>query len=124
MIPDAEMIKMSTLSRKNEIAKQLENAPDQDQIDAQKQQLLLTIETMKKTIEEMEGKTKEKDAETLKQVADVAVLIAANPRLAPILDALMATIENPKEEQGEGANEMPTPPQATRGQQQLGQDMM
>jgi hypothetical protein len=124
MIPDAEMIKMSTLSRKNEIAKQLENAPDQEQIDAQKEQLQLTVETMKATIEELEGKTKEKDAETLKTVADVAVLIAANPRLAPILDALMATIDNPKEEQSEGANEMPLPPQQNLGQQQLGQGMM
>jgi hypothetical protein len=123
MIPDAEMVRMSTLSRKNEIATQLENAPDQESVDAQKEQLQLTVETMKKTIEELEGKTKEKDAQTLKQVADVAVLIAANPRLAPILDALMATIDNPKEEQGESANEMLPPPQQVQGQQ-LGQGMM
>jgi hypothetical protein len=122
MIPDAEMVRMSTLSRKSEIAKQLENAPDQETIDAQKQQLQLTIETMRKTIEELESKTQEKDAETLKQVSDVAVLIAANPKLAPILDALMATIKaTPQEEQGEGANEMPA--QVPQGQMppQLGQ---
>jgi hypothetical protein len=123
MIPDAEMVRMSTLSRKTEIAKQLENAPDPEVADAQKEQLILTNETMKKTIEELEGKIKEKDSEVLKQVADVAVLIAANPKLAPIMDALMLTVgKDTKEEQGEGANEMPVPPQQNPGTQpSLGQ---
>jgi hypothetical protein len=123
MIPDAEMVRMSTLSRKTEIAKQLENAPDPETVDAQKEQLILTNETMKKTIEELESKIKEKDSEVLKQVADVAVLIAANPKLAPIMDALMATVgKDVKEEQGEGANEMPVSPQQNPGtQSSLGQ---
>jgi hypothetical protein len=122
MIPDAEMVRMSTLSRKAEIAKQLENAPDPEVAQAQKDQILLANESMKKQIEELESKAQEKDAETLKQVSDVAVLIAANPKLAPILDALMSTIKAaPKEEQGEDANEMSA--QIPQGQmpQQLGQ---
>ena len=92
-IPDDEMVRMSTLSRKNEIAKKLENAPSEEQQQAQEQQLKLTIETMQKTIEELEAKTRSKDSETLKQVADIAVLVAGNPRLSPIMDALMNTLD-------------------------------
>ena len=93
MIPDEEMIMMSTLSRKSEIAKKIENAPTEEAQQQQQQQMALQIDTMKKTIIELEAKAKSKEADTLKQVSDVAQLIAANPALAPIMDALMATIE-------------------------------
>ena len=122
-IPDAEMVRMSTLSRKTEIAKQLENAPDPEVAQAQKDQMQLTNEQLRKEIEELESKIKEKDTDSLKQVADVAVLIAANPKLAPIMDALMATInKEDTEEKGEGLNEIPQPPapQQMLGQPQLG----
>ena len=122
-IPDAEMVRMSTLSRKTEIAKQLENAPDPEVAQAQKDQMQLTNEQLRKEIEELESKIKEKDTDSLKQVADVAVLIAANPKLAPIMDALMATInKEDTEEKGEELNEMPQPtaPQPMLGQPQLG----
>ncbi|UOF79328.1 portal protein [Caudoviricetes sp.] len=91
-IPDEEMIRMSTLSRKNEIVKKIENAPTKESQQAQQKQLELQIDTMKKTIEELEAKAKSKEADTLKQVTDVAVLIAANPKLSPLIDALMATV--------------------------------
>jgi regulator of replication initiation timing len=101
-IPDAEMIKMSTLSRKNEIAQQLEGGPS----DEEKQQMQLQLETMKKTIEELEAKAKAKEGETLKQVADVAVMISENPKLALIIDALQSHLTKDEEEQGE-PQEMP-----------------
>lgn len=117
-IPDAEMVRMSTLSRKAEIAKQLENAPDPEVAQAQKEQMQLANEQMKKQIEELESKAKGKDAEVLKQVADVAVLIAENPRLAPIIDVLTASITN-KAETNEGEVEpeavKPQPPVLGQG---------
>lgn len=110
-IPDAEMVKMSTLSRKNEIAKQLEGGPSEEQQQLQQQQTQLELQKMAKEIEDLESKSKSKDGETLKTIADVAVLIAANPRLAPLMDALMASLstdeqepmesmENPQESEG------------------------
>ena len=101
-IPDAEMVKMSTLSRKTEIAKQLEGDPDSPQAKMQQEQLQLQIETMQKTIEKLEEEAKTKSSDTLKQVADVAVLISQNPSLAPIIDALMGTINK---DSGEGTNQ-------------------
>ena len=124
-IPDEEMVLMSTLSRKSEIAKKLENAPDPEMASVQKDAMMLQNEQLRAQIEELESKVKEKDTESLKQVADVAVLISQNPRLAPIMEALMSTIEKDKnEEKGEGANEMPLPPQQVPGNQQtLGQSI-
>ena len=105
-IPDDEMVRMSTLSRKNEIAKKLENSPSPEQ----QQQLQLQIEQLAKANEELEAKAKSKEAEALKQVSEVAVLISQNPSLAKIMDTLMGTIE--KEELSntpEEINEQPKP---------------
>lgn len=92
-IPDDEMVRMSTLSRKNEIAKKIEGGPSEEQQRLQDQQVQLQLEQLQKTIEELEAKTKDKDASSLKQVAEVATLIAQNPGLASIIDTLMGTIE-------------------------------
>lgn len=109
-IPDDEMILMSTLSRKNEIAKKLQQGPSEEAQQLQQQQTQLTLQQMQKTVEELEAKAKEKDASTLKEVADVANLLSTNPKMAPILDSLMSIInkgneqqEPVQEEQSEGA---------------------
>lgn len=98
-IPDDEMVKMSTLSRKNEIAKKIEGGPSEEQQQIIQQQQELQLETMKKTIEELEAKAKAKDGDTLKQAADVAVMIAQNPGLAPVIDALMKTLGTNEQEE-------------------------
>jgi len=124
MIPDAEMVRMSTLSRKNEIAKQLEGGPSEEE----KAQQQLQIETMKKTIEELESKVKAKDSETLKQVTDVAQIISDNPKLAPLIDVLMGSLgkeesEVPQESQEyqEGPKVSPQPVDNSGVPKQLGQ---
>jgi hypothetical protein len=102
-IPDAEMVKMSTLSRKNEIAKQLEGGPSEEQQQLIDQQSKLDIEKLQKEIEEMESKSKSKDSDTLKTIADVAVLISGNPKLAPLMDALMSSLKDDDEELDENS---------------------
>ena len=97
-IPDAEMVRMSTLSRKNEIAKQLEGGPSEEQQQLQQQQTQLELSKLQKEVEELESKSKAKDGDTLKTIADVAVLIAANPKLAPLMDALMASLGTEEDE--------------------------
>jgi hypothetical protein len=115
-IPDDEMVLMSTLSRKVDIAKKLSG----DQTPEQQQQAQLQVETMKKTIEDMESKAKAKNAEALKQIADVATLIAANPKLSPLMDALLSTLDS--DESTESPNEQDQAPSVQPAQpQQLGQ---
>ena len=95
------MVKMSTLSRKNEIAKQLEGGPSEEQQQIQQQQTQLELQKLAKEVEDIESKSKAKDGETLKTIADVAVLIAANPKLAPLMDALMASLTTDEKESTE-----------------------
>jgi hypothetical protein len=125
-IPDAEMVRMSTLSRKNEIAKELEGGPSPEQQQIQMQQQQLELQKLQKELEETESKSKAKDSDTLKTIADVAVLIAANPRLAPLMDSLMASLGQDEVETGESQEnpQVPTIPADTFNvgtQPQLGQ---
>lgn len=112
MIPDDEMVRMSTLSRKNEIAKKLENTPSPEQQQMMQQQTELQLKAMQKTIEELESKVKAKESESIKTIADVATLIADRPELMPIIDSLMATVEKEADE-GEAEPQEPSeiPPQ-------------
>lgn len=102
-IPDAEMVRMSTLSRKNEIAKQLEGGPTPEQ----QQQEQLTLQTMQKQIEEMEAKIGKSNASSLKELADVATLIATNPQIAPIIDTLSLISKKEDESESLGGNVNP-----------------
>lgn len=106
-IPDDEMVRMSTLSRKNEIAKKLEQGPSEEQQQLLQQQTELQLKTMQKTIEELEAKAKSKESDTIKTIAEVATLIADKPQLSPLMDALLATIE--KEVDDEDTGQPPTP---------------
>ncbi len=111
MIPDDEMVLMSTLSRKNDIAKRLQNAPSPEQEEAVK----LQNEQLERSNLEIEAKAKAKEAETLKQVAEIAALMVQNPGLAQTIDTLMGTIERSqmsKEEQME--KEEPEEPEGSQ----------
>ena len=120
MIPDDEMVLMSTLSRKSEIAKRLQNPPSPEQ----EEQVKLQTEAMEAANTEVAAKAKAKEADTLKQVAEIATLIAQNPGLASIMDTLMGTIERNQvskeesEEEEDGELSTPVPIQS---KPQLGQ---
>lgn len=115
-IPDDEMVRMSTLSRKNEIAKKLENGPSPEQQEQMQKQMELQIKNLEAQIEEIESKSKDKEADTLKTIAEVAGLVATNPKLTPIMDALLATIE--KETEDEDEEEEDSGEQQSMGEQE------
>lgn len=100
-IPDDEMVRMSTLSRKNEIAKKIEGGPSPEAQQLQQKQIELQLETMKKTIEELEAKAKSKESDTIKTIAEVATLIVDKPALTPLMDALLKVVEKSTEDEGE-----------------------
>jgi len=93
-IPDDEMVRMSTLSRKNEIARKIEQTPSEEQQRLQAEEQRLSIEAIRVQNEKTENEAKEQESKTLKQAAEVASMITENPSLAPILDALMGTIQS------------------------------
>lgn len=110
-IPDEEMVLMSTLARKSEIAKKIEGTLSPEQEQAQQKQLELQIETLEQTVKEMESKSKAKHADSLKQLADVALMISQNPSLAPMIDALSASLDK-EEDEKEGGQEEEAPEEA------------
>jgi hypothetical protein len=98
MIPDAEMVKMSTLSRKNEIAKILEGSQSDEQKALATQQQQLEVTQLQKDVEHKESQAKKLEADTLKQLSDVAALISANPKIGSMIDVLRASLDKePKE---------------------------
>lgn len=80
-IPDDEMVRLSTLSRKNEIAKKLEKAPSQEQMQVIKEQQNLELQSLK-------DENKKLKSAAYKDLATVAKVIAENPNVAVIMDRL------------------------------------
>jgi len=113
-IPDDEMIRMSTLARKQEIAKKVSGDPSEEQIQAQQ----MEIEQLQQEIEKLEGEALNKRVDSVKKAAEAAQMIAANPSIAPLMDVMLeeGTAANTMEEQ---APEQPIDENIALGQPQL-----
>lgn len=103
-IPDEEMIMMSTLARKSQIAEKVEGGPSEQEAQLQAQQTELQIETLQKEIEKLTSEANNKDSDSMKQLADVATLLSQNPNMAGILDSLVKTVGIPE---GETIDQVP-----------------
>jgi hypothetical protein len=104
-IPDAEMVRMSTLARKNEIAKQLEGVKSPEQLQMEQQMQQLQLEEIKSGNEEREAKSKKAHADVLSQVATVAALMTTNPALIPLLTPLLEKISSMDEDSSKESQE-------------------
>lgn len=90
-IPDDEMVRMSTLNRKDKIAKKLSGEKSEEQMQIEQHQIMLQLENMKAAIEELEAKSSKTNVEAAAKAAEIAQMIAEKPSLAPILDVLLQT---------------------------------
>lgn len=108
-IPDDEMIKMSTLTRKNEIAKRMSGELSEEQQQIQQQQLDQQLRQMEETIAKLEAESESKQLESTKKAAEIAQMIIENPAIGPMLDQILS-----KEDEREQAE------QASEGQEQQG----
>ncbi len=114
-IPDDEMVRMSTLARKEEIAKKISGEASEEQMNAQKEQQELEIEAMRRSIEKTEAETHAKHLETEAKAAEIAQMIAENPSVAALLDNIMEGHTASSEEQSS-----PQEPEMPPEQPQLG----
>lgn len=103
MIPDTEMIKMSSLTRKNEIAEQMSGAEA-----AQKQQEQQEMQ-LRAQIGLQEADKKKKEAEALSKNVETALTLQQSPQIAVLIDLLTSLqtkldkaedMEEKSEEQG------------------------
>jgi len=111
MVPDDEMVMMSTLSRKNDIAKKLSGELSPEQQASAKERADLELENLRKVVEELESKAKVDESKTLKQLADIAAMIFENPKLAPIMDSLQSLIDSKEKQETENTSEQEAPQQ-------------
>jgi hypothetical protein len=107
-IPDEEMVLMSTLARKSQIADKIAGGPTPEQQEAAQEEQTLQIETLEAEVVKLESEAKKKDTDSMKQIADVALLLSENPEMAGIMDSLskqvnksddLPNLGNPQQEQ-------------------------
>lgn len=97
-IPDDEMVLMSTLSRKNEIAKKISGQLTPELQQLQDERSKLEVDSLRKTVESLEAKAKADESKTLKDISEVANMISQNPKLALIIDSIKSSINSEVEE--------------------------
>lgn len=97
-IPDHEMVRMSTLTRKNEIAKSLSGELSQEQQQMQQQQVQQQLRQMEETIAKLQAESENKRVEATKKAAEIAQMITENPAIGPMLDQILAD-EDPQQSQ-------------------------
>lgn len=102
-IPDDEMVRMSTLTRKNEIAKRMSGELSEEQQQIQQQQLDQQLRQMEETIAKLEAESESKQLESTKKAAEIAQMIIENPAIGPMLDQILS--KEDEREQAEQASE-------------------
>jgi len=112
-VPDDEMIKMSTLSRKQQIAKKMagETSPEQQQ--AEQEQLELQLELLRNQVKKASAEVESEEGKALEDTAKVAQMLSENPNLGAILDTLLEKSLSEAEQQPEQPlqEEQPAPQQ-------------
>lgn len=116
-VPDDEMILMSTLSRKQEIAKKVSGEQSDEQQQMAMQQFEMQIKQMEEQIEKLQSESYNKRVDAAKKAADVAQMIAENPSIGPMIDSILRE----EEAKGEQQEEVEQPPMAPQGPNMLGQ---
>lgn len=116
-IPDDEMVKLSTLARKNEIAKRMTGEGNAEQEAMAQEQMRLQIEQLRKMVEKLEAEVEDKTMASIKQAAEVAQMMTENPNLAAYMDTILKQMEEKANDQGEMENEPEEAPMAPQGPQ-------
>ena len=101
-VPDDEMILMSTLSRKQEIAKKMSGEQSEEQQQMMMEQMELQMQTMEEQIQKLRAESQVKSADAGKKAAEIAQMIVENPSVGPVMDALLKEAEPPV---GDGGGE-------------------
>lgn len=94
-VPDDEMVLMSTLSRKNEIAKKISGEQSEEQQQMAMEQMELQMQQMEEQIQKIRSESQEKSADAAKKAAEIAQMIVENPSVGPIMDAILREAEPP-----------------------------
>ena len=97
-IPDDEMILMSTLSRKNEIAKKVSGEQSDEQQAMAMEQFEMQIQQLEEQIKKIQSESYNKQVDAAKKAAEIAQMIAENPSIGPIIDSIISQNNPPSDE--------------------------
>jgi hypothetical protein len=92
-IPDHEMVRMSTLARRNQIAESMANVASSEEQARMQEQMEAMQEELEAKIDKLESEKKATEAKTLKVMADIAKMVADQPAVSPILSQLMDVLK-------------------------------
>ena len=88
-IPDDEIIKMSSLSRKNEIAERVSGQLSEEQQAQQDAQVQAQLDQLQATVEKLMAEKNKSNLAATKSAAEIAQLITENPAIASIMDNIL-----------------------------------
>lgn len=112
-VPDDEMIKLSTLSRKNEIAKKMTGqSPEMQELQQQLQSAQEELTKVSLELQKAKAMSHDRKVEAAKKAAEIAQMIIENPSIGPMIDQILEeNIDEDDEEEGieveENEQEMP-----------------
>lgn len=123
-IPDDEMIRLSGLSNKNELAKRISGQGDPEAEKLQQQQMQMEVAKLNEELKKLKADSTNRNASSLKDIMEIAVQMAGNPDAAIIAQELANSfgIEPEPQEQPEPGQQMSPEEQQMMAiqQQQLG----
>lgn len=100
-VPDDEMVRMSTLTRKDKIADKLSGEASAEEQQLQQEQMLLAIEQLNATIEEIEAKVNKTNMEAAEKAAAIAQMAVLDPSMATVLDTILKTYSQDQSDETE-----------------------
>jgi len=118
-IPDDEMVKMSTLSRKHQIAKKLQGqSPEVVELQKQLEEAQKVIQKLELEADKAKEQANDKKLDAAKKAAEIAQMIMENPAMGPVIDQILSDNEYKGEAPDtytEGPEEPPMPSQGPSG---------
>jgi chromosome segregation ATPase len=109
------MVKMSTLSRKNQIAKKMQGqSPEVVQLQQQLEEAQKAIQKLELETYKAKESAADRKLEAAKKAAEIAQMIMANPAMGSVIDQILADNEYKDDLEGmeeEAPEEAPMPPE-------------
>ena len=113
-VPDDEIIRLTSLTRREEIAKRMSGEGNEATMKQQEMQ----IQALQEQIKEMSAKSENMEQDTIKKAAEIAKMIAENPAVAPIMQQII-NMNPPKAVERKQLRDMETEQEINQMQNQM-----
>lgn len=122
-IPDDIMVRLSSLSNKNEIAKRMQGSQDPEEAERQARAMEAEVRQKEEDVEKTAAETVSEKAKSLSDLVNAATSMAANPAVGAVAQAMATGIGLEPPEGNEALPEEPLPPDGL-GQQMSPEEQM